>query len=169
MKKAKVLLVTMAFMAGMSITSFAGEWKQDTTGWWYQNDDGSFPNNTWKNLDGKTYLFGSDGYMRTGWILTVDGNWYYLNATGEMRLEDLTENDITYHFDSNGRCTNPNGSSSFNNDYQSILDQEKLEAEKRLLNQPSTSGDTYEEEIKYEHDVSSAETQNRFGLADMQF
>ena len=40
---------------------FAAEWKQDNSGWWYQNDDGSYPINTWKEIDGKQYYFGNDG------------------------------------------------------------------------------------------------------------
>lgn len=48
---------------GMSFTSLAAEWIQDTKGWWYQEEDGSYPSNTWKEIEGKQYYFGSDGYM----------------------------------------------------------------------------------------------------------
>ena len=84
-----------------------------------------YPTSTWQNIDGKNYLFNDNGYMRTGWIKTVNGNWYYLNPTGEIRYEDLTENNTTYYFDSNGFCTNPDNESSIESDYQSILDQER--------------------------------------------
>lgn len=39
------LLVTVAaglMSLALSIPVFAGEWKQDETGWWYQNEDGSY-------------------------------------------------------------------------------------------------------------------------------
>lgn len=29
-----------------------GQWKWDSKGWWYQNPDGTYPVNTWKQIDG---------------------------------------------------------------------------------------------------------------------
>lgn len=66
MRKIKVLVTAAFLMASMSITAFAGEWKQDLTGWWYQNDDGSYPVNVLKQIDGQWYYFDSTGYMKTG-------------------------------------------------------------------------------------------------------
>ncbi len=74
-----------------------------------------------------------------------------------------------YHFDSNGYCTNPNNESGFDSDYQSILNQEQLEAQKRLLDQGTSTGNAYEENIVYEHDAAPQPIRNRFPLADMQF
>ena len=59
---ALVLASVMAISA--STTAFAGSWQQNETGWWYQNDDGSYPMNTW--------------YQDT------DGSWYFLDEEGEM-------------------------------------------------------------------------------------
>lgn len=56
-------------------------WKQDGNGWWYQNADGSYPVNQWKEIDGKQYYFGGDGYMLTntttpdGYNVGSDGAW----------------------------------------------------------------------------------------------
>lgn len=72
MRKTKVLVTTMALMVSMSITAFAGEWKQDAIGWWYQNDDGSYPINGWQTIDGKDYYFDENGYMLTDTV-TPDG------------------------------------------------------------------------------------------------
>lgn len=72
MKKARLLLTTVAMAAAMSFTAFAGEWKQDATGYWYQNDDGSFPTNSWQEISGKQYYFGADGYMLAN-TTTPDG------------------------------------------------------------------------------------------------
>lgn len=169
MKKLSVLFVVVCLSILPSMTVFAGQWDQDSTGWWYQNDDGTYPASKWVTIDEKQYYFNADGYMVTGWVLTTQGDWYYLNPSGELRYDELTENGVVYYFDSNGRCTNHNKSGiNFENDYQSILNQEKLEAERRLMNQ-QTEGETYEEEIVYSHDVAPAETIDRFGLADMQF
>ena len=42
-----------AFLAlNTAITALAGSWKQDNTGWWYQEADGSYPVNTWQWIDG---------------------------------------------------------------------------------------------------------------------
>ena len=45
MRKTKLLLTTLVITAAMNLTVFAGEWKQDSVGWQYQNDDGSYPAN----------------------------------------------------------------------------------------------------------------------------
>lgn len=169
MKKTKLIIATIALTALMSSAALGAEWKQDAKGWWYQNDNGSFTTSDWQIIDGKTYLFDASGYMRTGWIHTIDGKWYYLNPTGEMRYADLIDNGITYHFDSSGFCTNPNGDNGFTSDYQSILDQERLEAEKRLLDQTPSDKDTYEESTVYERDINPQPIKDRYSLSDMQF
>ena len=38
-----------------------GTWKQDSTGWWYE-DNGWYPKNQWLWIDGAKYWFGSNGY-----------------------------------------------------------------------------------------------------------
>ncbi len=48
--------------AAQSLNSDEG-WRQDSHGWWYLNADGSYPRNTWKEIGGRQYYFGSDGYM----------------------------------------------------------------------------------------------------------
>ncbi|WP_125141370.1 hypothetical protein [Clostridium transplantifaecale] len=169
MKKLSTFLVAACLSMMVSMTSFAGQWEQNTTGWWYQNDDGSYPASQWVTIDEKLYYFDADGYMKTGWVLTTQGNWYYLNPSGELRYDELTENGRVYNFDSNGRCTNHEDNGlNFENDYQSILNLEGLEARKRLMDQQEESG-TYEEDNVYFHDAAPDKTIDRFGLADMQF
>lgn len=169
MRRAKLFFSTLVMSMMLSSTVLAGTWQSNSIGWWYQNDDGSYTTSAWQNIEGKNYLFDANGYMRTGWIQTVSGRWYYLNPTGEMRFEQLVENGITYYFDSDGYCTNPNGALNFDSDYQSILDQEMLDAQKRLLDQGTPAGNAYEENIVYEHDAAPQPTENRSSLADMQF
>ena len=79
MKKKGIAAAVLA--AGLSaaavMPAFAGEWKQDSTGYWYQNDDGSYPVAVWQWLDGngdgisECYYFYEDGYMASN--TTVDG------------------------------------------------------------------------------------------------
>jgi len=64
----------------------AGEhgWKKNDTGWWYENDDGSYAKDEWKQINDKWYRFNEQGYMQTGWVQGQDGKWYYLGADGAM-------------------------------------------------------------------------------------
>ncbi len=61
----------------------AASWKQNSTGWWWQEDDGRWPANQWKKIDGKWYYFNGAGYMTTGWQ-KIGGKWYYMNGSGSM-------------------------------------------------------------------------------------
>lgn len=68
----KKSLVVLGLAVGMSLSlpllSYAGEWKQDATGWWLQNDDGTYPVNKWEWVDGnkdgiaECYYFNESGY-----------------------------------------------------------------------------------------------------------
>ena len=52
----------------------AAGWKQDGAGWWWQEDNASYPVNTWKQIYGQWYYFDNNGYMRDeGWHW-IDGN-----------------------------------------------------------------------------------------------
>lgn len=88
MKKNFVKVLTLAALLSTfyPLTSFAGEWKSDNNGWWYQNDDGSYPKNTWQWIDGnkdgisESYYFNENGYLLTnttkdGCTVNGDGAW----------------------------------------------------------------------------------------------
>lgn len=60
-----VVVSTMMMVIMATVTVYAGEWKQDTSGWWYENTDGTHLANQWEWIDGKCYYFGADGYMLT--------------------------------------------------------------------------------------------------------
>ena len=45
----------------------------DSTGWWYTDASGWYPQNKWVWIDGSCYYFGADGYMATSTY--VDGCW----------------------------------------------------------------------------------------------
>ena len=59
----------------------AGEWKQDSRGWWYVNADGSYPKDQAVTIGGTVYRFDASGYMRTGWVKD-GGSWYYHTGSG---------------------------------------------------------------------------------------
>ena len=87
MKKRYIAALMAAVMTmGSSFTAMAG-WQSDTNGWWWQNEDGSYPSNGWQWIDGngdgvsESYYFGPDGYMYAntttpdGYTVNVDGAW----------------------------------------------------------------------------------------------
>ena len=57
-----------------------GSWKSNSTGWWFEDTSGWYPQSQWVKIDGKWYYFTADGYMdyseyRDGCWLGSDGAW----------------------------------------------------------------------------------------------
>ena len=87
MKKFRTILATAFALSIFSITASAGSWQSDVNGWWWLNDDGSYPVNTWMWLDGNNdgvaeyYYFNENGYMLAnttapdGKTADADGKW----------------------------------------------------------------------------------------------
>lgn len=80
MKLKKLLLAVMVGNCFMTSNAFAGEWKTSPSGWWYQNDDGTYLADGWQWIDEKYYYFNKDGYMAANtWIdnyyVGEDGAW----------------------------------------------------------------------------------------------
>lgn len=70
-----------------------GAWQKDDKGWWYQKADATYPADSWLKVEGEWYLFGDDGYVKTGWQQTGD-NWYYLDSVnGDMKTGWLQTTD----------------------------------------------------------------------------
>ena len=58
-----------------------GQWKKNSTGWWYVDEAGWYPTNMWQKIDGKWYFFGDIGYMVTNayagkWSPYSEGYWW---------------------------------------------------------------------------------------------
>lgn len=101
MKKQIRMLLAFGIIMCLSISSsfivLAGEWKQDTTGWWYVEEDGSsYPINQWKWIDddkdniGECYYFGENGYLVTS--ATIDG--YFVNGEGAWIVDGVVQSKI---------------------------------------------------------------------------
>ena len=43
--------MVFAFAAAAALPAFAGTWRQNSYGWWYQNDDGTYPAGGWQWID----------------------------------------------------------------------------------------------------------------------
>lgn len=86
MKNIVKLVVMIGVMSvTIGLTAYAGEWKHDAGGWWYQTDDGSYPQNGWMWIDGN-----NDGISEC----------YYFNAQGYCLMGTTTPEG--YEVDSNG-------------------------------------------------------------------
>ena len=84
-----------------------GTWKRDNKGWWFEFKDGTYPAGEkisdqngeklgWIQKDGKWWAFGSDGYLKTGWVSDgASGKWYLLNEKTGMQ--------IGWYYDESGR------------------------------------------------------------------
>ena len=86
-KRFYLALSTIAIGTMLSMPVFAGSWKQDNAGWWYERDDKSFPVSTWEQIDDSWYYFNEHGYiLYNQWF----GN-YYLSSTGAMLTNTIID------------------------------------------------------------------------------
>ena len=85
-KKLTTLMLTGLLVFSSVSVAFAGNWIQDNVGWWYQNDDGSWPSNVLKQ---------------------IDGQWYYFDSTGYMKIGNYHFEDGWFNFREDGSCSNP--------------------------------------------------------------
>lgn len=97
MKKKVIAMLMEAtlFTLGTTLSVFAGEWKRDNVGWWYQRLDGSYPKKQWEWIDGnhdsvgECYYFDEDGYCLMDSI-TPDG--YQVNENGAWVIDGIVQN-----------------------------------------------------------------------------
>lgn len=115
-KNMKILALSSLMTIGLCSTIYAGEWREDETGWWYQNTDGSYLSSGWNWIDGKCYYFDDLGYCLQN-TTAPDGN--VVDKTGawikdgvvqtqpyELKIGTLTTkipNGYTYTLDSDNQ------------------------------------------------------------------
>jgi nuclease-like protein len=117
MKRISLLFVSAALTVAMSLTAFAGQWKSDNRGYWYQKDDNSYPILSWQEIGGKWYYFGSDGYMAASqWV----GN-YYVGSDGAMLTNTTTPDGYKVGADGTW-IQNSSSSTAANNDNNNSTD-----------------------------------------------
>lgn len=95
MKKTwKSLILTGVLSLSLSIPTFAGSWKSDAIGYWYQNDDGTYPISCWQWIDGnndgiaESYYFNDKGYILVN-TTTPDG--YTVDANGAWIVDGVVQ------------------------------------------------------------------------------
>ena len=84
-----------------SIPKLKAGWKKNSTGWWYDRGDGTYPSSKFETIGGKVYCFNSYGYMVTGWR-EIDGKWYYFSGSGAMVTGFQQVGSKWYHFNAKG-------------------------------------------------------------------
>lgn len=96
-KKLTTLLLAACTSIAMAFTSFAGSWKLDVNGYWYQNNDGSYPVSRWQwiddNSDGiaECFYFDENGYVLMN-ATSPDG--YTINPEGEWVVDGVVQTQI---------------------------------------------------------------------------
>jgi len=80
-KKLLILFFVMILTVFSVMPAYAGTWKKDGQGWWYQTDDGDYYRRGWKWIDHKCYYFDHQGYCwmngttPDGWTVDQNGAW----------------------------------------------------------------------------------------------
>ena len=97
MKLIRIMLSAVCLSIGLGFTSHCAEWQQDSKGWYYTKDDGSFIKGDWLKEENNWYYFDEDGYMLTGWVKN-NNNWYYMDEDGVM-LSNTTKDGFDLAFD----------------------------------------------------------------------
>lgn len=78
-------------------------WKQNTTGYWYVKEDGSYPKEKFEKINDVWYYFDNSGYMLAEqWKKHTDGNWYWFDNSGHMATGWKKIADKWYYFDAEG-------------------------------------------------------------------
>lgn len=81
----RIMIVTALLLIAFAIPAFAGTWRQDAGGWWWDDGSGTYPAGCWAwcdgNLDGtaECYYFDNNGYCLMN-TTTPDG--YQVDANG---------------------------------------------------------------------------------------
>lgn len=106
MKRVKLSLVTLVLSLLMCMPAYAGQWLKDDTGWWYQNNDGTYLKNGWYWIDGASYLFNDNGYIYQS-TTTPDG--YQVDGNGAWVENGIVKTRSTEASISNISVSVPNG------------------------------------------------------------
>lgn len=78
-------------------------WVKDDKGWWYRNQDGSYPKNEWKRIDDNWFRFDTNGYiLENTWYQDEQGRYFWLKSGGYMAIGWVKIGESWYYFESNG-------------------------------------------------------------------
>ena len=126
-RKVTAVALTAVMVLSMSSTTLAASWQKDSIGWWWQNENGSYPFNTWQWIDGngdgiaECYYFNENGYclLNTttpdGYRVNSDGAWV---VNGVIQTQEQQTN--TYLDNYSGVYTVPYYESENNFSYHMV-------------------------------------------------
>lgn len=101
-RKFAMTVLTMALSGIMSFSAWAGQWKSNSNGWWYDNGNGSYPISSWQWIDGdgdgmaECYYFNDKGFCLIngaapdGSIAGVSGAWTVSGIVQSKQVNDVT-------------------------------------------------------------------------------
>ena len=106
-----ILAFVIMMIAAFPMTSYAGQWQEDTTGWRYQDDDGTYKKGWYQDIDSKWYYFDaqtsymlSNTTMPDGYTVAEDGKWVEGGGNAlvlnEKTYDNKVELNITAYDDS---------------------------------------------------------------------
>lgn len=108
LKRVKVGVISaLVSVSVFSQVAYAGAWLHNDTGWWYLNDDGSYPTNTWQWIDGNNdgvsecYYFDESGYLLTdttspdGYQVDTNGAWIENGIVKTSGSVNTSNQDVT--------------------------------------------------------------------------
>ena len=77
-----------------------GHWVKDSVGWWYACADGaSYLKGGWFTINGRDYQFGPSGYMATGFLKRMNGEWVYADSDGALVSGWVKDGGQWYYLD----------------------------------------------------------------------
>lgn len=77
-------------------------WRKNSTGWWYEYSDGSYPKNKWLKINNEWFYFDNSGYCLISKWFKYNNKWYYLDARGAMVTGWKFINNYWYFFNKDG-------------------------------------------------------------------
>ena len=80
----------------------AGDWKKDSSGWYFKRANGSLPYDEWEKIDGEWYYFDAFGYCLTSQWLKDKEKWYYLKENGTMAIGWVLVGSEWYYMNKSG-------------------------------------------------------------------
>ena len=77
-----------------------GHWVKDSVGWWYACADGaSYLKSGWFTINAHDYQFGPSGYMATGFLKRMNGQWVYADSDGALVSGWVKDGGQWYYLD----------------------------------------------------------------------
>lgn len=148
MMKKGLAILTSTLIMGLSLPllSYAGEWKQDAIGWWYQNNDNSYPVNRWEWVDGnhdgiaECYYFNENGYCL---MATTTPDNYTVNESGAWIVNGLI---MTRPVESSTESANKSDVNTSTNTTQSSSQEKQYNRESNYIEDNTENG--YSDQLK---------------------